>query len=162
MIGCVTIRWVFEGLDSDPILCVVGRYLRLGNNSFQILTSLCSLGGGASLSCSLFHRCFETFPDSTDLSNLAWGCKIEKGLYRYVSHSSLFISNFSYLPRNIYFIYYRYNSTTCATYVCMCVIMCVLLVLSPGTCTLFVIKRSLQGTLKGTHQKLPTVPKHNY
>ena len=52
MIGCVTIRWVFEGLDSDPILCVVGRYLRPGNNFFQISTSLCSLGGGLlCLSC---------------------------------------------------------------------------------------------------------------
>ena len=40
MIDCVTTRWVYEGLDSDPILCVVGRYLRLGNSSFQISTSL--------------------------------------------------------------------------------------------------------------------------
>ena len=59
-----------------------------------------------------------------------------------------FSYRYRYLPRNIYFIYYRYNSTTCATYVCMCVIMCVLLVLSPGTCTLFVIKKIPAGNHK--------------
>ena len=158
MIGCVTIRWVFEGLDSDPILCVVGRYLRPGNNSFQISTSLCSLGGGASLSCfPLFHRCFETSRFNGSLKS----CLGLQNRERFVCLSFVFIY-FQFLlfaKEHIFYllqVQFNYMCHICGSCMYMCVIMCVLLVLSPGTCTLFVIKKIPAGNHK-RYQKFPNI-----
>ena len=145
MIGCVTIRWVSEGLDSDPILCVVGRYLRPGNNSFQISTSLCSLGGGASLSCvpcstGVLETSASRFNGSPP--NLAWGSKIEKGCTRVcLSFVFIYFQFLLFAKEHIFYllqVQFNYMCHICGSCMYMCVIMCVLLVLSPGTCVYLV------------------------